>query len=616
VSSLFGLISFGDAPILPGDLEAMGRALPGDPGDVRTERGGAAGFGQRGGSLLAQGDLRLVAAGRILNRREVARDLDLPAEAGEADLLLAAWRRWGRDCALRLEGDWAFAVWDGAIRRLDLLRDHHGNTALYWHGDGARLAFASGLGPLLALPWVPRRPDLLRVAQILAAWSGDGVRTAFEDLQALPPGQGLRAADGQVRTFRTWFPEALPPLEGLADDAYVEAFLEHYARAVERRLDGEGPVGILLSAGLDSGSVAALAGPLLQRAGRTFTAFTAVPATAPPRDLDGFLLDEGPPAEATARAAGAAHVRVDARGVGFLEALDRHVDLHHQPGHAAANAPWILAALEEARRRGLRVLLTGQQGNATVSHAGNSSLFWPALRSGRLGLAWRSLRGAERSLAAALEWQVLRPLADPPRRALRRLRRGGAPWSAYAALNPGLANEVRLAERMAEAGHDPSFERPAARVNLDLLDPGRNAVGAVWHELGEAFGIEVRDPTVDRALAEFCLRCPELQYRRGGEERWLLRRAFAGRLPGEVLEARRLGRQSADLGLRALAEKEAIAQRLDELSRHPLAAHCLDFGALRAVLEDLAQDNAWEAYGPVGVKLARGLAVGRFLSRI
>ncbi len=620
MSSLFGVVDLDGAPVLVEHLEAMARAQPCEGSRFTQAPGGGAGFGHRGGSTFLQDGRLAVAAGRLDNRAELLHDLgwsrDESVPPSEAQLFLEAYFRWGKDCPARLDGDWAFAVWDARTRNLALLRDHHGNTALYWHAEGPRLAFASSLGALLALLWVPRRPDLFRVAQVLAAWSGDGVRTAYEAISALPPGHGLEAEGRAVRTYRYWFPEALPTFEGLADEAYVEAFLEAYRGAVRRRLAGDGPVGLLLSGGLDSGSVAALAGPCLQADGRSLTAITAVPGEAPGGiEPEGLCFDEGPTAAATARRTGAGpHVLVAGSGAGLLRSLDRQVDLHLQPGHAAANYPWLLAALEEARRRGIRILLTGQQGNATVSHAGNASLVWPALRQGRLGLAWRSLRGAEAGWAASLEWQVARPLADPIRRALRASSRGPEPWSAYAALNPGLARELRLRERMAEAGHDPAFEHPAARANLDLLDPGRNAVGAVWHELGEAFGMEVRDPTADRRLAEFCLRCPELQYRRKGEARWLLRRAFKDLLPPEVLFGRRAGRQSAEVGWWALGERDAIRARLDALGGHPLAARCLDLPGMIRVLEGLAPENAWQAYGAVGGNLARGLAVGRFLS--
>jgi asparagine synthase (glutamine-hydrolysing) len=633
VSGLFGVLRFDDAPVRAADLARMGSAMAfyGDGGGTWLEPGPAPGIGLGcrlrpvtaedafDAQPLVTADRTLVFAGRLDYRGELAADLGIPvqecAALPDSALVLQAHRRWGEACVDRLAGDWAFAVWEPAERRLLVARDHHGNTGLYWHQDAHRLAFASSLKALLALDDVPKRPDLLRLAQLLCAWPGDGLRSAYEGLQPLPPAHRLQVSARGAETRRTWFPEAAEPLQLARDADYVEAFLEVYGAAVDARLRAVRPVGATLSAGLDSGSVVALAAPLLAARGRELEAFTAVPRGEDASPLpDHVLANEWALAHATALQAGVgAHHAVAAAGAGLLESLQRQVDLHDGPGFSGANYPWLLALLEEVRRRGCGVLLTGQQGNGTVSKSGEASLFWPSLLRGEFRDAGRALGEAEPNAWLALKRQVLKPLLLPALQAWRRRR--ARPWLLETALNGALAKDLELAARMRAAGHDPALLAPAGRADLAILDLGRNGVGAIWHELGAAFGLEVRDPTADRRVIEFCLRVPDLQLRHRGQGRRLLRRALADRLPPEVLAAGRQGRQAADLGLRVLAEKPELEAALAALGRQPLAARTLDLPRMAKVLAEVDPGLTNAAYGDCGCILLRGINVGLFLNR-
>ena len=118
---------------------------------------------------LREGECLLVAHGRLDNRADLCRDLgitdrgDLPDSA----LVMAAYRRHGADCVGHLQGDWVFAIWDGAIRRLMLARCATGTASLFWHRDEGGVAFATGVTGLLAMLDSP--PALNRVIIIASA---------------------------------------------------------------------------------------------------------------------------------------------------------------------------------------------------------------------------------------------------------------------------------------------------------------------------------------------------------------------------------------------------------------------------------------------------------------
>jgi asparagine synthase (glutamine-hydrolysing) len=356
---------------------------------------------------------------------------------------------------------------------------------------------------------------------------------------------------------------------------------------------------------------------MLAAEGRPLTAFTAVPRfQLPDMNLGRVLENEWDLAHETALRAGVRdHRPVDAGTSTLAETQRAQLDVHGVPGHAAPNYGWILAALALGRDSGLGVMLTGQQGNATVSQTAEASVWWPSLLRGDLREAWKGLRAAEPDPWLALKRQVLKPFLLPllQARQRRKIFQGQNPWTAFSAIRHEFAIEMDLEARAREAGFDPTYLRVRGRVNLDLLRLGSNPVGAIWHELGAAFGLEVRDPTAERRLVEFCVRLPDSQLRRRGEDRLLLRRAFRNRLPASVLDNKRYGLQSADLGWHAERERASLQAALEQLRNQPVAVRCLDVPRMEQVLVQLSPGLARDQADAVGCILLRGLNAGIFL---
>lgn len=396
----------------------------------------------------------------------------------------------------------------------------------------------------------------------------------------------------------------------------MEEFLRIYRQAVRCCLHTHRPVGITLSGGLDSGSVAALAAPMLAQEGKGLTAFTSVPL------FDGRAGagnkrtgDEWALAHATARQAGnTEHVLMTARDVSLVEGIQRFFDLYQQPGHAAANFYWIMAILAEAERCGIGVLLTGQNGNATVSWSGTGSFFDTLAREGWQAAA-RDLLLTEADFWQTLKRQFLKPLLLPAIRLFRYYKNGmRLPWHGYSAIHPRLAERLQLLDRMREAGHDITFTDPSAE-RVSKFRICMNNGGAIWHALEAGYNLDVRDPTQDTRLIEFCLRLPNDQFYRRGEDRRLIRRAMAGRMPREVLYNSRKGLQAADIGYRAVEQHEAINAMIDRMERSSLARECLDLPRMRGVVTALQGKIDVAATAQCGSILLRGLGVGLFLER-
>jgi len=571
----------------------------------------------------------VLTAGAFLdNREELIAELGLSLAAGRElpDTLLIhrAYVRWGEDCVQHLLGDWHFALWDLKKRRLFLARDHYGNTGVsYTRGPGF-FAFASSRKALLALSEVPQEPNLLRLAQVLTSWPGDGVLTAYAGIYRLPPAHCLSVAGGEVKIKQYWFAEQAREVHFPREEDYLEAFLEHYDRAVRARLRSNTAISATLSGGLDSGSVCALAARELAQRGQRLAAFTSVPLenTSPYTTKHRFG-DESEFAQATANQAGNINLTwIKAAGVSPLAGIARMLQVHDEPGHAASNQFWIVALLQRARERSFRVLLTGQGGNVTVSWTGGAMNLWPYLWPWKLREFRRRFLDLQKRQGLSFLGGVKRFLAGPlvsPLRSRRRYGLGanGPVFLQYSAIHPSWAHSLHLERLMQAQGHDPYFRtdyNPLATRYM-IFKSGQSVGGALWGESSGAYGMEVRDPTIDKRLLEFCLGVPDVCHYAEGLDRALLRRALRGLLPDQVRLNRRRGLQAADICRRVRDNVTEIAEALHRLERHTLAPEVLDLPKMRRVLQSIQTGTTRENTGEAITILSRGLGVGMFLWR-
>lgn len=630
MSAIFGLVRFEGAPVAREELEVMAEPIrywgP-DGGGIACE--GSGGLGQlvanrlpeskseRGPLVLRDGSL-LVAAGRLDNRDELCDELSCARDASESEVIAAAWEKWNREAPSHLYGDWGFAVWDARAQRLFVARDPFGHTALYYHRGANFFAFASSRKALFALPGVPRKLNELRLAQHLAFWTTDGAATLHEDVLRLPPAHHLTTTARETDVRQYWFPENLPDIRMRSYDDYVERFLELFARAVRVRLRTTGGIALALSSGLDSGSVAALAMRELRKDGKRLTALTSVPLYAEAtKRMPAIVVDEWQLAHETAVWVGADHQPVTAEGTTPLAALERSLWLHDEPEFAAGNLHWITAMFGQARAAGAGVLLTGQFGNGGVSWTGDQQRVIRGLVRGRWIDAWRGLRQYQRqrktSLIRALWSQVGRPF--PMKWKSMQFRRGRIePPFAKGIISADFASRMRIYDRMRESGYDPFYAtwiEPRAQ-RLRFLLPGVTPIGAVWDESSAGFGVDMRDPTGDVRLLEFCLAIPDHVYANATEDRLLIRRAMEGLLPPSVQWNRRRGRQGADLVDRLRADATNVDAAVLAIIASRTARAYLNVGALRDAWARI-RSTANPATMEEAMHFARLLLFGMFL---
>jgi asparagine synthase (glutamine-hydrolysing) len=230
------------------------------------------------------GSLWIVFNGEIYNYVELRPLLEARGHVlrtrSDTETIVHLYEEYGPRCVDHLNGMYAFALWDRRRRELFLARDRLGIKPLFFaHEPGRRLLFGSEIKCLLQTD-LPREPDALALHDYLSLFYVPTPRTAFNAIQKLPPGHWMRCtADGRIEIKEYWdipFPQGREatdaPAPALRDRQECVRHIRHLLReSVRRQLRSDVPLGVLLSGGLDSTSIVALASDLLDRPVRTFS---------------------------------------------------------------------------------------------------------------------------------------------------------------------------------------------------------------------------------------------------------------------------------------------------------------------------------------------------------
>ncbi len=440
----------------------------------------------------------------------------------------------------RLDGMFAFALWDETRRRLVLGRDRLGKKPLYyWQGPAGELVFASEIKAVLADRRVPRRLAAEAVDAYLTFGYVPTPRTFFEGVLSVPPGHVLVATSGgNIEILPFWTPRApgmgdveRSPLGFEEAGAEVRRLL---CDAVDKRLVADVPLGAFLSGGVDSSAVVALMARLSPRAVKTFTIGF--------EDVEGF--DERPYARQVSKLFGTEHTEFVVNP-DKAELIERLVWHHDQPFGDSSALPTFL--LSELTRRHVTVALSGDGGDELF---GGYERFAAALAVDGLGRVPRSVRTAVERAGSRVPAGLFAGRAGSVHRMLGRVEDGlpGAllAWVSYVSPEPSRAllparstwGEDDYERIWATSQGAPLLDR-LLLLNLQtyLLDDLLPKVD----RMSMASGLEVRSPLLDDALVDLALRLPPGFKVRGWSLKRVLKEAVRDLLPHELLHRRKRG---------------------------------------------------------------------------
>ena len=503
-----------DAAELVAVRDAMSARGP-DGAGVWLARDGRVGFGHRRLSIidlaetanqpmdLDSGRLVISFNGEIYNFRELRAELEAEGRhfrtQSDTEVLLHLYDRDGAAMVERLRGMFAFALWDAGRRGLLLARDPFGIKPLYYADDGKTLRAASQVKALLAGRGIGGEPDPAGHAGFFLLGSVPEPHTLYRAIRALPAGCTLWVDGGGVGAPKSYF-DVTRILVQTDGQPGAGPLRHHLLDSVRAHLVADVPVGVFLSAGLDSATIAALAAEVAggNRLDTLTLAFDEFAGTA---------ADEAPLAEAVAADLGTRHVTRRVTGAAFRDDRDRLLAAMDQPTVDGVNVYFVAKAAAEA---GLKVALSGLGGDELFGGY-DSFRQVPRLVDGLS--RWPGVAPAGR-LFRRLAAPVVGRLASPKLAGLLEfgtrygdayfLRRGlFMPWELPSVMDADMARAglaaLRLPSRLERCQSDVvGGRRKVAALEMSWYMRNQLLRDADW--AGMAHSLEIRTPLVDATL--------------------------------------------------------------------------------------------------------------------
>jgi len=554
--------------------------------------------------LDVSGQVAIIFNGEIYNFRELRAELEVEGHAfrghSDTEVLLNLYLRYGEAMLPKLNGVFAFAIWDARSDKLFVARDALGVKPLYYAETAAGVVFASELKALLVNPEVSREIDAYAVMMHLTYLWCPAPHTILAGVKKLPPGYAMVLSGGKIQ--RQWKYYELPYdqqiLRVTADEA-AEMVAHGVRTAVERQMVADVPVGAFLSGGLDSSAVVAFAKQ--SNPDVRLQCFTIGLEEA---GKDGFA-DDLPYAKRVAE-----HLGVDLYTVHVGPEMAQQLEkmIFHLDEPLADPAPLNALFISQlAREHGIKVLLSGAGGDDIFSgyrrhYALQQERYWawmpqsmrrllaagasrlpvgnPALRRARKAFEYADLDTDER-LVSYFYW------AQPER--LRQLlsARRQAEVGARCAAQPLLA-------ALANVPTDTAALNRMLFLESKFFLPDHNL--NYTDKMSMATGVEVRVPLLDLDLVALAARLPVEYKQRGREGKWIFKKAMEKHLPHDVIYRPKTGFGAP---LRAWLHSE---NQLQPLLRQVLSDESIerrgifDAGAVRTLIEQDAKGSVDATY--------------------
>lgn len=555
-----GIVGYFGPDVAPSSAEPLLRTMADavahrGPDEVGIFADGEIGLGHRRLSIVGladgqqpmhslDGNLAISFNGEIFNYVELRSDLIAAGETfrtgSDTEVLLRLFELFGDRALDKLNGDFAFAIYDKRNRRLTLARDRMGVRPLYYTWQNGTIIFGSEAKAVLAFPGVEAEMDIEALDQIFTLWAPIAPRTAFKGISELPPGHLMVVQSGRA-TSRAWwsldYPDAGDTTTRSEDDV-ADELLALLDDATRIRLRADVPVGAYLSGGLDSSIVSALAARHVGDRLRTFS----VTFESAEHDESAFQTE-------VVRALGTNHTSIATSGGDIAAAFPGVVAAAERPIIRTAPAP-LLRLSRHVRDAGYKVVLTGEGSDEIFA---GYDLFREArvrrfvarnplsrIRPHLFRRLYHYLPGIQSQSAeylAAFFGAGADRLDDPLFSHRPRFRATAQTKLFYsedlrAVLN-GYDATADLAETLPERFAKWHPLHQAQYLETRQLMPGY-ILSSQGDRVSMANAVEGRFPFLDHRLVEFAARIPTEMKLKGLDEKHILKRAARGLIPASI----------------------------------------------------------------------------------
>lgn len=497
--------------------------------------------------MALDGRYWIVYNGEIYNYLELRRELEDKGvqfhTSGDTEVILQAYAHWGENCVARFNGMWAFAIFDKLTNKLFCSRDRFGEKPFYYAFADGQFIFASEVGAILRYRPDFAEPDYNVISNFCRTSIGaQHPQTWFKRIRRLQPGHNLFVSSDRHRIERYWtYPseQIAKPTFSDACEKYRELFLD----SVKLRMRSDVPVGITLSSGLDSTSIAHAMRLVSSQTHHCFTSsFNSCEDLTPDKDFyssNTINIDESAGAKQTADRLGLQHHVVETKYSNFIPDLTAVISHLGSGNSSPAVIP--LFQLMKVARQHVRVVLEGQGADELL--AGYvASVLWPATldtaRQGRISDAIGGLR--EFSRRYKLSYSVKMALRDLS----NEIHLLSSTHQSFENLGEIYGPALKSYHRIKDY---PTLEEPESKSLLARTLRRSHSGGLVnllhyGDTISMSQGLEARLPFTDHRLIEFVWGLPSEYKFHAGTGKYLHREAMRGIVPdGDLNVKTKLG---------------------------------------------------------------------------
>jgi asparagine synthase (glutamine-hydrolysing) len=480
------------------------------------------------------GNIAIIGSVRLDNRSELIENFNIDQETqkniSDTALVLLAFQKWGTSCPEHFLGEYAFIIWDASTKSLFLARDVLGVKNLVFMYNGNSFIAASDMEMLLAYPGKKFHVNEGKIADWLTNNYFDQSESCYTEIRYLPPAHAMSISSEGLKKWQYWQIDPEKSIYYKNDVEYADHLEQILMSSVKDRLRTVGLVGVSMSGGLDSPSIAAIASQML-----------------PTNHLNQKFL----PSYSYA--------------FNHVHSCDERVYIEHMleayplsPRYVFCDHQWTLkdlatwpvyreyptsdpyprlplSIMKVAQQDGIKLLLSGYYGDTLF----NGYSYWLAdmIRHAKLSLIQDSLQNCQpwKSKAKTILHSGFFPLVPHTWKNLIRKLVGYQKNIPNVGLHSGFIHKTELKNRLNQDSGWKEYQKPGQwdrlrRLTLNIYPQGLAVVNKEYRK----HGMEISSPYWDRRLVEFVMAIPAYQLGRPGLDRYVMRNAMKGILPEPI----------------------------------------------------------------------------------
>lgn len=522
-------------------------------------------------AILDNRNQLIIALTEDVDEKSSTRDKQNYDEKSDSEIMYCAYKRFGMDFVNHCIGTYAVAIWDG--KKLTLISDHVASRALYYTRIDDVIIFSTILSPIEKLMKNPRinepyiKDFLLSEGAKIYTVPGE---THIKDVYLMRPATYIQFSIEQEKQEKYWTPQADKELAKKSPEDCIQEFMNIYSECVNSSIRTTGNVGITLSGGLDSSSIAALASKANNI--KPLHSYTSVPEIKTKKDTDNRIYDESVLVDDIVKMyPNIKPCYLDNAGKSDFTDIREIHDIFEMPYKTAPFSSH-LEICRMAAADGCKVILVGEYGNTSVSFGELDNIlfdfYWKKQSSSMIKYAsnYCNHEGLDAQEYLMNKLSIFRAYE-------KFVKEGHSVYDNFIPDNifvsPEILKDYNLPERMKQdtrATLSKGFITEKQYKDFVTGESLQIYLGVLKTKFGLATGTILRDPTMDKRMIEFCYNINFSYFAYNGTNRFLIREGFKNVLPDSIIDRWSLkGVQSADWSQRIARDWQALKPYIIDL---------------------------------------------------